>query len=116
MINSAARVGRAGFEIFRFEIGHFLQNLRGGKPGSEQVEHITHATTHHANAWASTALPGIYGDSILGVLRVQSIKLIGKEFNQNSGSVANLLARLVLKQTEQMPCAKITRILSPSLR
>jgi hypothetical protein len=64
MINPAAGEQQAGFQIVRFQIRHFLQNLRRRQARCEQVEHVAYSNAHSANTGAATALAGIYCDSI----------------------------------------------------
>jgi hypothetical protein len=56
-------VKESRFQIVRFEVWHLFEYLLGAQAGGEQVEHVNHADSHAAYAWASAALLRVNGDS-----------------------------------------------------
>jgi hypothetical protein len=64
VINVARSEPKACGKILGFEIRHFFENLRGREPSREQVENVTDANTHPANARPAAALFRIDCDSI----------------------------------------------------
>ena len=58
MAEALARVAKAGFDIFRFEVREFLPNLSRGKPGCQQLQDVNHTDTHSAHTRLSAALLG----------------------------------------------------------
>jgi len=52
-----ARVGDCGADIFQLKVGEFIDDLRGGEAGFEEVEHVGDSDAHAADAGTATALP-----------------------------------------------------------
>ena len=64
VVDPAAGIREARFEVVAFQVGHLVENLRCVETGSEQVEDITHANTHPAHARTSATLLRIEGDAV----------------------------------------------------
>ena len=56
MIQPAACEPQARADVLGFEIRHFFDDLFGGKPICQEIQHITHPNTHPAKARAPPAL------------------------------------------------------------
>jgi hypothetical protein len=64
VIEPTAGEPKAGGDVLRLEVGHFLQNLLLRQPGREEIKHIDDPDAHPADARATSALGGVDGDAI----------------------------------------------------
>ena len=64
MIKLARGILKRRFQIVHFQVRHLFENLIGGKPGSEKIQHIDNSNPHAADARSPAALFSIYGNSI----------------------------------------------------
>ena len=74
MIEIPRSESQARLDVFRFEIGHFFEDVCRREPGREQVEHITHANAHAADARPAAALLGIDSDPLRNLAHFTSIR------------------------------------------
>ena len=64
MIEPARGKVQGGAQIFRFEIGHLVEDLFGRQAGGEEVQDVSHPNPHAANARTTATLLRIDGDPI----------------------------------------------------
>lgn len=63
MIDATAYKAQAGLNVFRLEIGKFLNDLSRGQSIGKQIQNVADSNSHAPNAGAAATLIGINGNS-----------------------------------------------------
>jgi hypothetical protein len=72
-----------GGDVIRFQERIILQNLRVGRAGGNEIQHIANAQSVAAYAWTSATFPRLHGDTIKKVHKIGKLSaghLIRKPF------------------------------------
>jgi len=64
MAGSARGKRKAGFDIIRFEVGMFFEDLFRTHPGSEEFQHVRYANPHTAHTRLAATFTRLGGDSL----------------------------------------------------
>ena len=67
MINSTTRKPDRGFDVFGFEVRHFIEDLLRRQPGQEEIEDIGYTNAHATNTRSSAAVFRVEGDAFVPV-------------------------------------------------
>jgi hypothetical protein len=67
MVNATTGKPDRGIDVFGFKVGHFIKDLLRRESSQEQIQNISDADAHAANAGASATLVRVEGDAFLPV-------------------------------------------------
>ena len=63
MINPAAGKGQTRLQVIRIQVRHLVENLGCVETGRKKVKNVAHTNSHPTNAWTTSAVLRVNGDS-----------------------------------------------------